>query len=285
MGKPRRVLDAHVHFWDPDVLHYPWIEKEPALRRSFLPGDLASASESGVDAMVFVEANCLASESLAEVEFVERLAGAEPRIMGIVAYVDMLDEAGRTNALDALSRHGSVVGVRHNIQGHASGYCLQSSFVRGVEAAGKRGFTFDLCITAEQLPDATQLVRLCPSTHFILDHCGKPAIRDDELNEWATSLAHLAQCDSVVCKLSGLLTEARADQQNLEALRPYLEHAHASFGGDRLLFGSDWPVVTLRGSMASWRGVVDAFTESWADDDRDALYAGNAIRTYGLGGR
>jgi len=280
-----RVVDSHVHFWDPAVLHYPWLEVVPALRRSFLPGDLESVTESKVDAVIFVEANCLASESLKEVEFVERLASAEARIMGIVAYADMLDDAGRMNALEALARHGSVVGVRHNIQGHPRGYCLAPTFVGGVQEAGQRGFTFDLCITADQLPDATQLALLCPDTRFILDHCGKPAIRADALDVWASDLEDLARCANVVCKVSGLLTEARADQQNLEALRPYLKHAHLSFGVERLLFGSDWPVVTLAGSTASWRGVVDAFTASWDDDDRYAFFAGNATRTYGLGDR
>ncbi|MDQ2666268.1 MAG: amidohydrolase family protein [Gemmatimonadota bacterium] len=285
MRKPKRVVDSHVHFWDPAVLHYPWIEAVPALRRAFVPGDLESTDADSIDAFIFVEANCLGTESLAEVEFVEGLAGAESRILGMVAHVDMLDEDGRTHALDALSRHGSVAGVRHNIQGHEQGYCLEPAFVRGVKEAGLRGFTFDLCITAEQLPDATQLALLCPEVQFILDHCGKPAIRDDSLEAWALGLFQLAQCPNVVCKVSGLLTEARADQQSLEALRPYLEEAHISFGVERLLFGSDWPVVTLAGSMDSWRGVVDAFTESWSGEDRDAFYAGNAIRTYGLGGR
>ncbi len=285
MGNPMRVVDSHVHFWDPAVLHYPWLERVPALSRAFVPADLDSLAASEVDVVVFVEANCLASESLVEVAFVERLACAEPRIMGTVAFVDLLDVAERTSALDALARHDRVVGVRHNIQGHPRGYCLAPAFVRGVREAGARGFTFDLCITADQLPDATQLALLCPDTRFILDHCGKPAIRADALDVWASDLEDLARCANVVCKVSGLLTEARADQQNLEALRPYLKHAHLSFGVERLLFGSDWPVVTLAGSTASWRGVVDAFTASWDDDDRYAFFAGNATRTYGLGGR
>ena len=285
MDSARRVVDSHVHFWDPAVLHYPWLEGVPALSRAFVPADLDALSADAVDAVVFVEANCLASDSEAEVAFVERLACAEERIVGIVAFVDMLDERGCMEALDSLGHRRSVVGVRHNIQGHPRGFCLAPAFVRGVQEAGHRGLTFDLCVTADQLPDATQLALRCPDTRFVLDHCGKPSIRTDALDEWASDLEDLARCANVVCKVSGLLTEARADQQSLEALRPYLEHAHLCFGGDRLLFGSDWPMLTLAGSTASWRGVAEAFTASWDDDDRDAFYAGNAIRIYGLGDR
>lgn len=283
MAERMRVVDSHVHFWDPAVLHYPWIAAEPALNRAFGPRDLDSLTRGDVDGVVFVEANCAASESRGEMTYVEQLVCLEDRIVGIVAFVDMLDDANRTLALDALAERGRVVGVRHNIQGHPRGYCLDPSFVRGVQQAGERGFTFDLCITADQLPDATQLVALCPGTRFILDHCGKPSIRSDALEPWATDLLKLAHCSNVSCKVSGLLTEARADQQSLEALCPYLEHTHRCFGADRLMFGSDWPVLNLAGSTASWRGVVDAFTASWDDDDREAFFAGNAIRAYGLG--
>ena len=282
MAERRRVVDAHVHFWDPSVLHYPWLDADPMLNRAFLPGDLESLAAGAIDAVVFVEANCLPSESLREAAFIETTAGTEPRIVGIVAYVDMRDDAGRANALDALARRDRVVGVRHNIQGHEPGFCFHPSFVRGVQEAARHGFTFDLCITAGQLPDATRLVRMCPDTQFILDHCGKPAIRAERLDQWATDLACLAECANVACKVSGLLTESRPDQCSLEALRPYLEQAHHRFGADRLLYGSDWPVLTRAGSTGSWRGIVDAFTASWSDAHRDAFYAGNATRLYGL---
>lgn len=282
MADRRRVVDAHVHFWDPSVLHYPWLDADPLLNRAFLPGDLESLSDRTINAVVFVEANCVPSESLEEAHFIETLAGTEPRIAGIVAYADLLDDAGRADALDALARRNRVVGVRHNIQGHEPGFCLHPSFVRGVREAATHGFTFDLCITADQLPDATRLVRECPDTQFILDHCGKPAIRADRLDDWAMGIACLAECDNVVCKVSGLLTESRADQRKPEALLPYLEHARACFGASRLLYGSDWPVHTIAGSATTWRGVVDGFTASWPEQEQDAFYARNATRIYRL---
>lgn len=281
MAERRRVVDSHVHFWDPAVLPYPWLDAVPALRRAFVPRDLDSLTARTVDGVVFVEANADGSASLREVEFVQYLAGVDRRIVGIVAYVDMLDEQ-RGAAFSALSRRDRVVGVRHNIQGHPPGFCLQPAFVEGVQAAGAAGLTFDLCITEDQLPDATQLVQRCPETRFVLDHCGKPAIRADDMEEWVAGIAELAESASVVCKVSGLLTEAREEQRTIGALRPYLDHVHACFGGGRMLYGSDWPVLTLAGGTASWRGIVDEFTASWVDADRDDFYAGNAVRTYGL---
>ena len=282
MAERRRVVDSHVHFWDPAVLHYPWVEGVPALHRAFLPRDLDSLSARTVDGVVFVEANVRDCEGTLEVEWVEQLRADQRRILGIVAYVDMLAEDERGANLAALSKRRLVVGVRHNIQGHPEGYCLQPAFVDGVKATAEHGLTFDLCVTEDQLSDALRLVEQCPDTQFVLDHCGKPAIRENAMDGWATNVAALATCANVVCKVSGLLTEANDTQRTLDVLRPYLDHVLGCFGVERLLYGSDWPVLTLAGGTASWRSIVDEFTAAWADEERDGFYAGNAIRTYGL---
>ena len=282
MAERRRVVDSHVHFWDPAVLHYPWLDEVPALHRAFLPRDLDSLSAGTVDGVVFVEANASAGESEREVDWVELLKADQRRIIGIVAHVDMLGEQERCERLAALSKRRLVVGVRHNIQGQPAGYCLQPSFVHGVQSIADHGLTFDVCVTEDLLPDAIRLVQLCPDVRFVLDHCGKPAIRANAMADWMSNIAELAACSNVVCKLSGLLTEASDGQRTLDALRPYLDHVHAAFGVERLLYGSDWPVLTLAGGTGSWRAIVDEFTAAWADEERDAFYAGNAMRTYGL---
>lgn len=276
------VVDAHVHFWDPAELHYRWLGDLPELGRAFLPADFESLTLGAVDAVVFVEANCSAAERADEVAFAERLAAAEPRLAGIVACIDLLDERRRSAALERLPEAGHVVGVRHNIQGHAAGFALDATFERGVQELGRLGVPFDLCVTAGQLSEVSALVRRCPLTTFVLDHCGKPAICDDAFATWAVDLAELAAHDNISCKLSGLLTEARADQRGYEALLPYAEHALACFGTDRLMFGSDWPVVTLGGGDMAWRAFTDRFTGSWSADERQHFYADNAIRLYRL---
>jgi len=277
-----RVIDAHVHFWDPAELRYPWLAEEPALARSFRPADYAPLAGGEVDAVVFVEANPAREQAADEVAWVERLAESEPRIAGIVAFVDLLDEERRDAALETLARAARVVGVRHNIQHQPPGFALQPAFVRGVQGVGASGMPFDLCITADQFAETIALVERCPDVRFVLDHCGKPAVRDDDFVRWARDLERLAVHDRVSCKISGLLTEAREEQRTAEALEPWIEHARECFRSSRLLYGSDWPVSTLGGGAPRWRGIVDAVTATWPEGERRAFFADNAIRVYGL---
>ena len=277
-----RVIDAHLHFWNPGLLHYPWLTRIPALQRAFLPEHFAPLANGSVDGVIVVEANCEPTEAMAEAEFVDGLAAREPRVLASVASVDLLDEEARGPTLRRLAQRDRVAGIRHNIQGHRPGYCLRAAFVRGVNDVAEHGFTFDLCITADQLDDVIELVRRCPDTRFVLDHCAKPAVRDNAFSSWAQLLERLASYERVSCKLSGLLSEARPDQRNAEALRLYVEHAHMCFGVERLLYGSDWPVCTIAGGETVWRDIVDDLTAAWSPSDRQALYSDNAIRLYGL---
>jgi L-fuconolactonase len=273
-----RVVDSHVHFWDPRALHYPWLAGVSSLERTFLPGDY----DDDVSAIVFVEANCAPGESTREVVFIERLAVADPRIAAIVAYVDLLDEARREAALDELQSVPRVVGIRHNIQGTPSATCLDARFVRGVQEVGARGWSFDLCATADQLDDVASLTEQCPRTQFVLDHCGKPAIRRGGFDDWARALERFERLANVSCKLSGLLTEADERQRDASSLRPYFHHVADCFGADRLLYGSDWPVLTLAGGLPLWRSIVEELTSDWTDDDRRRLFGDNAVRFYRL---
>ncbi|MEO8335061.1 MAG: amidohydrolase family protein [bacterium] len=277
-----RVIDAHVHFWNPGALHYSWLRSAPALRRAFLPADFESFASRAVDDVVFVEANCRPSESERELDFVDALAEAEPRIIGAVAFVDMNDASSRGRALERLKTRARVVGVRHNIQGQPRGFSLQPDFVSGVQAVGDHDLVFDLCITADQLLEVTELVRRCPRTSFVLDHCGKPSIRNDASEPWATDLARLAEHENVACKLSGLPSEARPEQRGEEGLFRYARHAMYCFGATRLMYGSDWPVVTTAGGEQAWRTMADRFTSDWTTAGREAFFSGNAIRLYSL---
>jgi L-fuconolactonase len=277
-----RVIDAHVHFWNPGALHYSWLRSVPLLRRAFLPGDFESLASREIDEVLFVEANCRPSESARELDFVDGLVECEPRIVGAVAYVDLCDASTRDHALEQLRTRTGIVGVRHNIQGNPRGFSLQSEFVNGVQAVGANELVFDLCITADQLLEVTELVRRCPDTSFVLDHCGKPSIRTDDFEPWATDLARLAEYENVACKVSGLASEARPEQRTPEGLFRYARHAMYCFGSQRVMYGSDWPVVTTAGGEQAWRALVDGFTSDWTTAGRQAFFSGNAIRLYGL---
>ena len=280
--EPIRVIDAHVHFWDPQALYYRWLGEAPALRRAFLPADFESLGAGSLDGVVFVEANCRPSQNVAEIDFVDTLAENEPRIIGSVAFVDLCDARSRRRSLDLLARRERVVGVRHNIQGRPKGFSLQTEFVRGAQEVGANDLTFDLCVTAEQLPEVAELVRRSPGTTFVLDHCGKPVIRSDAFEPWATDLARLAEHENVACKLSGLLSEARPEQRGEDGLFRYARHVMLCFGAARLMYGSDWPVVTTAGGEHAWRALVNRFISDWTAPGRNAFFFDNAIRLYGL---
>ncbi len=251
---PRSIVDSHVHFWDPAELHYAWLEGVPSLQRAFLPRDYAAATgQVPIGRMVFVEANCRPDEAQREVELVERLAQAEPGVAGIVAFVDLAQGLGARGSglgttLDALSRSPRV---------------------------------FDVCATHDQLPEVIGLVRDCPGTRFVLDHCGKPAIRQRALEPWSKNIAGLAAHENVWCKLSGLLTEA-SEAWCPEDLVPYAARVVECFGHERVLYGSDWPVLTLAGDYGTWYGFTERFTRGWSVSERSRFYGDNAARVYDL---
>ena len=274
------LIDAHVHFWDPRALRYPWLDAYPSLRRRYGPAEYAAAvGDAPVSAVVLVEGNCIPAQNLAEVRGFERIAEAVA-VAGIVAFADVT--SALPDALDALATSPLVKGIRHNIQGEAPGFCLQTAFVNGVRDIGRRGLTFDLCATHDQLADVIELVRRCPDTRFVLDHCGKPAIRERALETWARNLGVLAEHDNVSCKLSGLLTEATPSQRNAAGLMPFVDRVVERFGPRRLMYGSDWPVLTLAGTYADWYAFTRRVTAAWSDAEQADFYAGNAMRVYGL---
>jgi L-fuconolactonase len=282
---PLGIVDAHVHFWDPAVLRYPWLDGLPALDRPFLrPAYATATSGIPIDAIILVEANCLPHETLGEAAFFEQIATAHSGVAGIVAFASLTESRELDGTLDALTARPRVRGIRHNIQGEASGFCTQPSFVEGVRKVGSRGLTFDLCATHDQLREVLELVRLCPNTRFVLDHCGKPAIRDRLLDPWRRDIADLAECANLWCKLSGLVTEASLTEWREADLVPYASHVVDRFGTHRVMYGSDWPVLTLAAGYATWFGFTEWFTKGWSDAERRGFYRDNALRAYGAYG-
>jgi L-fuconolactonase len=276
------IVDAHVHFWDPDRLEYPWLHGSPGLGRSFLVQDFHRAiGDAPIDRVIFVECNCRPEESPLELQLVQELAEQEPRIAGAVAFADLTSQLPLASRLELLSHFPLLRGIRHNIQGHDNGFCLQPSFVEGVREIGRHGLAFDLCATHDQLLDVLTLVERCPDVRFVLDHGGKPAIRDDTLHPWAEHISRLAQLPNVYCKLSGLLTEAAEEWWEDDVLL-FAKHILASFGADRTMFGSDWPVLTLAGRYEQWLQITSRATRHWSAAERAAFFGGTAARVYSL---
>jgi L-fuconolactonase len=272
------VVDSHVHFWDPERFHYPWLDSEPALLRPFGPAELKPQGYV-VDALVFVQADARADEALAEVRWVQDLAIRHPAIQGVIAHAPL--QEGRSLALQAVAAEELVVGVRQLLQDEPAGFALRPGYVEGVRRAGELGLVVDLCIRWHQLADAIALTGGCPDVTFVLDHLGKPPIAANSWEPWASGLSALAANPNVHCKLSGLTSEAGGSWPT--QVGPYLAHALNVFGPRRCLFGSDWPVVTNATTYERWLDVVVmAIAARLSPMDFAGVLRDNTRTVYGL---
>lgn len=279
------VIDTHAHFWNTDTLRYPWMEKGSPFDRTFSLQDyLRSATEPPalISGMIFVEADAASSCSLQEARWAQELAAADSRVRGIVARIALTETPSVAGDLDALAAMPLVRGIRDNIQGHAPGFAVQHSFVQGVREIGRRGLHFELCLKHGQLGETLELARRCPEVPFVLDHCAKPDIRNGEREPWLAQMRQLAALPNVVCKISGLVTEADWERWQPEEILWYARQAADAFGPARILFGSDWPVCEAAGGFAKWFHVAQRLTVSWSIAERESFFSGNAERVYRL---
>lgn len=272
-------LDSHVHFWDPQYLSYPWLAEVPALDRHFSPAGFLGEVPEPVEA-VFVEAGRGPHQAAREVDWVRSLARTQPWIRGAVAHVSLDDPAGAPQAIRGFAADPFVVGVRHNVQDEGPGFTEGAEFRAGVARLGEAGLPFDACVRQQQLGELAELAAACPQTLVVLDHLGKPSVPGPDPS-WRPALLRLARRDNVVCKLSGLATEA-APGTDPTALLAVLREVLEAFGPDRCLYGGDWPVMTLATSYGSWLDLVREALCDLPAADAEAVMRTNAVRTYRL---
>jgi L-fuconolactonase len=278
------IVDSHVHLYDPTVLRYPWMADQPALLRPHLLPDLDKAA-GNVEILkaVFVEVDVEAGLKIGEAEWVSEQAASEPRIAAMVASANIERGAAARDELDVLAVHPALRGIRRLIQSEPDPeFCIRPAFVEGVRLLAEYDLSFDICIRHHQLASATELVRRCPDVQFILDHIGKPAIKDGLIEPWRTELRALSALPNVTCKISGVITEADHTGWNRDQLRPYIDHAIECFGFSRVMFGGDWPVIKLAGQYTQWIDIVDWIVEGCSAYEKAALYRDTATRAYRL---
>ena len=276
------LVDSHVHLWDPARLRYPWLAGLPRLNRLHGPAEFRTAcGPVSAGKLVFVECGCDRAQSYAEAEWITGLAAAEPRLRGIVAHVSLEKGDAAEADLARLASLPMVKGVRRLLQEEKDdAFCLRPDFVRGVRRLARFGFTFDVCIYHRQLAGVIALARQCPEVSFVLDHLGKPGIRAGLLDPWRAEMRVLAALPNVVCKLSGVATEADHAAWTPAQLRPYIDHALACFGPGRVMFGGDWPVSTLATDYPRWVATVDEVLAGFSETDRQRIYVANAEAFY-----
>jgi len=259
---------------------YSWLHEVPTIGQRHGPETLhAEAGEDLPEKIVFVECG---APWLDEVKWVEKLAAKDRRIVAIVAHTTMNAGAETSAAIQELRRHPLVRSVRHNFEHQAVDFCIQPEFIAGINELAAAGLSFDLCCKHPQLSSVIELVRRCPQVNFILDHGGKPGIRAGLLDPWRKHISDLAALPNVVCKFSGLVTEADHRHWTVAQLQPYVSHLLEKFGPSRLLFGGDWPVAKLASGYVRWLTTVQSFVAHLSAAEQKAIFCENAARTYRL---
>jgi L-fuconolactonase len=278
------VVDSHVHFIDPRRFRYAWLANRPAIARPFLPADLTRlAGGINIEAIVFVEAWPDPRQHLAEAAFAQELADEGAAIAGIVANVPVTLGRDLAGDLETLRRLPLLKGGRYLIEGAVDpSFCLEPAFLDGVALLAEAGLPFDLCLKHWALPFATELVRRLPQANFVLDHIAKPGIKLGMREPWWRGIAEMAALPNVVCKVSGVITEADHASWNTEIIRPYVERVVECFGFDRLMFGSDWPVSEVTHRYDEWVDILDRIFAGCSREEMFSFYRETAVRTYGL---
>jgi len=273
------MVDAHVHFWKYNPIKDAWITDEMGLlQRNFFPQDLQPVlHENGVTGIIAVQAD----QSENETDFLLQLSNKSPFIKGIVGWVDLQNK----NLEDKLlywSEYPVIKGFRHIVQAESDGFLRKEAFVNGIKLLKSFDFTYDILIYPNQLKEAIQFVNKYPNQKFILDHCAKPCIRDQKINEWKIEIKEIAKNENVYCKVSGLVTEAKWNEWKTEDLYPYLDVVFESFGTDRILFGSDWPVMLLSSTYNKWKNLLEKYMLQFSDEEKQKVFDTNAIKFYNL---
>lgn len=277
------VLDSHHHVWDTNRLHYNLFEEVTALKRPYRADAFeAAVSPLGIRRSICVEAASAGTNGQRETDWLLRHIEESTRIAALVAWAP-LDRPDVDAYLDWLLTRRSekpIVGVRRSFELEDPEYPRRSAVAAGAQAAGARGLVVDLVLFPRSLSATIALVDRCPDTQFVLDHLGKPPIRARECQPWADEIGELARRPNVACKLSGLPNEADRDDWTTADVRPYVEHGIAAFGCDRILYGSDWPVVNLAGGVERWFRAVGELLEGLSAAERRAILGENAARIY-----
>ena len=278
------IIDSHIHLLDQQRFSYAWASGAPTLKRDWTVDDLAACARPyTIEGLVFVEVDVDMPQYLDEADWLECLAKRDKRVLGAVACLPV----ERGNAMEAeiarIAKLSVIRGVRRLIQNQPDpDYVLKPGFLEAIRLLPKYNLSFDICIFHHQLSNTLEMMRRCPDVAFVLDHIAKPAIKAGLIDPWRQQMREMAAMPNVVCKLSGLTTEADHKAWTREQLRPYIDHVIECFGPDRVMYGGDWPVSELAGAYVRWLETLDWATASLSPAEKRNLFRNNAIKVYRL---
>jgi predicted TIM-barrel fold metal-dependent hydrolase len=280
------VVDTHEHLWDRKRFHLAWLKGSPTLDRDFLPADYGEATRRlNVVRSVYMEVDVDPDQQVDEADHVIEICrrGGTPMVAAVIGGRPASN--GFKSYLSRFKDQSAVKGVRQVLHGPKTppGYCLDPKFVRGIRLLGDRGLSFDLCVRPSELRDAAGLIDACPDTSFVLDHCGNADVRANDLTSWRSGITEVARRRNVVCKVSGIVASTHGKPWTADDLAPVVNHVLDSFGPDRVVFGGDWPVCTLGGTLRQWVVALRAIVKGRSAADQRKLFHDNAVRVYRLG--
>lgn len=279
-----QLIDTHQHLIYRDVAGYGWTDDIPALAgQEFMLATYQDLTK-GADVIgsLFMETGVDDADYRAEARFAAGLARTpENGVLGIIPSCRPEQDAGFSDWLEEAISLGAK-GFRRILHVMPDDLSTTDTFRRNIRAIGARGLPFDLCILPSQMPQGAALASACPDTVMILDHCGVPDIAQGNPAQWQSGLQTLAALPNVYCKLSGLLAYCAPGDASLETIAPYVAHALDLFGPDRMLWGSDWPVVDMANGLPQWLNITQAILSDLSPDEAAAIGTKTAQKVYRL---
>jgi predicted TIM-barrel fold metal-dependent hydrolase len=273
-----RIVDTHLHLIYLDKFTYEWLASVPVLNRQWdAPLYFSEAEKLGIEAAIHMEVDVAASQIDDENAFV---LGVDPRVIGAISQARP-DKVDFPAHLERIAREPRIRGIRRLLQSDPDDLSRSEAFRTNVRRLAPLGLTFDLCVKQGQLGVARELAAACPDVQFVLDHCGNPPIASGDILAWRKDLAALAELPNVVGKISGIVNHAPPGW-TAATLRPVVEHMIESFSWDRVVFGSDRPVLVVNGSLTLWVEALKEIVSGASEDEQSKLFHRNASRYYGV---
>ena len=274
------IIDAHQHFWNYDAVKHSWINDEmTVIRKDFLPSDLKKVyQENGINGCVAVQAD----QTLEETNFLLKLASENEFIKGVVGWADLRAE-NIDEVLLKYSQRQKLKGIRHIVQGEADpNFLLRPEFLNGISNLEKYNLAYDILVFPHQLGAVLEFVKKFPNQKFVIDHIAKPYIKEGFYDGWAVLITEIAKQENVYCKLSGMVTEADFKTWTTSQIKPYMDLVLNTFGSERIMYGSDWPVCLVAGNYKKVKMLVTDFIASLSETEQVAIMGENAVHFYNL---
>jgi predicted TIM-barrel fold metal-dependent hydrolase len=274
------LLDTHLHLIYRDRLGYGWTGGIPALATGdFTLADYAALTAGhGIAGALFMEAGVDDADYQTEARIVAGLVG-QNGLLGQIASCRPETDAGFDDWLDECQGL-KVHGFRRILHVMPDELSQTPTFRRNLAKIGARGWAFDICVLARQLPIALDLAKACPDQPLVLDHCGVPDIAGGGFSDWANGIDAIAALPHVHVKLSGISAYCAPGTATLATLQPWVDHVLAAFGTDRVLWGGDWPVVNLGIGLPDWIALTRDLLGGLSTAEQGQIGQGNARRVY-----